>query len=355
MFLAYLELVNFRNIRKLRLNLTKGITVLWGDNGEGKTNLIESIYALSYGRSLRKCGNSRMIMKDEEESIVKGIVHDGGGELSVSLILRKRGGTIPFTQGKRAARYTDFAGKLKSVSFVPGDIYILFGSPPGRRKMIDQTAAMVKPLHIEILLDFMKCLRQRNRLLTIVREGKAPEAVLNSFDEELCKLAGELSERRREFVKKLSAPLQESFREIEGNGEISIEGSFSFDRDEFKGWRKRDIARGRTNYGPHRDDFTIMIDGKDGRYFASQGIRRILAVSFRLAQAHILFENTGTKPLLLLDDITSEIDPRRRRNMLRLVEHTGFQTILTTTEEKLIAEEFEGNFRSLKIQKGAIV
>ncbi len=355
MFLAYLELGNFRNIRELRLNLTQGITVLWGDNGEGKTNVIESIYALSYGRPLRKCGVSQMIMKDEEESFIKGVLHDGGGELSLSLKLRRRGGMISFKQGKRTTRYTDFAGNLKSVSFIPGDVYILFGSPPGRRRMIDQTAAMVKPLHIDVLLEFMKCLRQRNRLLALVRERKVQEAVLSSFDEELCKLSEELSKRREEFMRKLADPLRESFQEIEGKGEISMKGSFIFDRDEFKRWKKRDIERGRTNYGPHRDDFTILIDGKDGRYYASQGIRRIIAVSFRLAQAQLLYGNTGTKPLLLLDDITSEIDPRRRRNMLRFVERTGYQSILTTTEEKLIADEFQGDFRSLKIQKGSIV
>jgi DNA replication and repair protein RecF len=129
----------------------------------------------------------------------------------------------------------------------------------------------------------------------------------------------------------------------------------SFNREIFILKQKSDLEQGRTEYGPHRADFKVLVKGKDGRHYASQGIRRIVAISFRLAQAELVGASTGQRPLLLLDDITSEIDPGRRRNLLKLVEQLKYQTILTTTERKLIEDGFEGEIRALEIQKGSVL
>ncbi len=355
MFLSYLELRNFRNIRNLRLNLTKGITVLWGDNGEGKTNLVESVYVLSYARPLRKSGGRHLVMKGEEETSVRGIVKDGRGEVTLAIQVKKSGGITPFKAGKRANSFQEFAGGLKSVAFIPEDIQHIFATPHGRRRLVDQTAAMVKPFHVKILLEFMRCLRQRNKLLRLEREGKSRGGILDHFDEEFMRLSESMAERRCECLEKFREPMGRYFREIEGGGEVNLEGDMSFNRELFHSKQKRDLEQGRTEYGPHRADFKVLVKGKDGRHYASQGIRRIVAISFRLAQAELVGASTGQRPLLLLDDITSEIDPGRRRNLLKLVEQLKYQTILTTTERKLIEDGFEGDIRALEIQKGSVL
>lgn len=355
MFLSYLELRNFRNIKSQGINLSRDVTVLWGDNGGGKTNILESVYFLSYLRPLRRGGISQLVRHGEGDSQVSGKVRSGRDETVLSVFLKRGGRPDPFRQKKRAGTFKEYVGGLYSVAFVPDDIRELFGSPPGRRRLIDQSAAMIRPLHVDILMEYTKCLRHRNRLLFLIRERRAKESLLDSFDKEMCRLSLELSARRREMLHRIGSYFRDCFQDIDGGGNAALEGCVDFDERVFKSNRSRDIERGVSTYGPHRDDFSILVDDRDGRFFASQGRKRITAVAFRLSQALLLHDLLGQRPVLLLDDITSEIDPGRRKRLLRRIEELGFQTIITTTDASLICEGFSHETRSLKVQNGIIV
>lgn len=355
MFLSYLELENFRNIESQGINLQRGITVLWGENGGGKTNILESIYFLSYLRPLRRGGVAQLVRHGETESRVTGQVKSGRDGEDLCVFLKRGERVTALRQNKRAASFREYVGGLYSVAFVPEDIRELFGPPPGRRRLIDQSAAMGKPLHLDVLMSYLQCLRQRNRLLFLVREGRAEESTLEPFDREMSRLSVELSLRRREALSKIEGHFQSCYEAIDGEGRVRLEGKIDFDEPEFARRRRRDIERGTSTYGPHRDDFSVLVEGRDGRLFASQGKKRVIAVAFRLAQALLLHELSGQSPVMLLDDITSEIDPGRRRRLLGMIEKLGFQTIVTTTDAALIREGFSHDVRALKVQKGSIV
>jgi DNA replication and repair protein RecF len=355
MFLSYLELKNFRNIESQGINLPRGITVLWGDNGGGKTNIIESIYFLSYLRPLRRGGVSQLLKHGEGDSHVSGKIRSGKDEADLRVFLKRGGKVTPLREKVRAGSFREYVGGLYSVAFVPEDIREIFGSPQGRRRLIDQSAAMAKPLHVDVLIEFMKCLRQRNRLLFLIREGRTGESLLDSFDKEMIRLSVELSARRREMLHRIEGYFQSCYEEIDGTGGVALKGRMDFDEREFKSCRARDIEKGVSTYGPHRDDFSILVDGKEGRFFTSQGRKRIISVAFRLSQALLLRDLTGQKPVLLLDDITSEVDPGRRKRLLGTIEKLGFQTIITTTDATLINEGFSQEIRALKVQNGSIL
>lgn len=355
MFLSFLELFNFRNIRAQGINFSRGITVLWGENGGGKTNILESVYFLSYLRPLRRGGTAQLVTHGERDSFVRGHVLGGGDETRLGVHIKRGGKVTPQKQQVRVNTFREYVGGLHSVAFVPEDIKGLFGAPHGRRRLLDQSAAMVKPLHIDVLLDFMRCLRHRNRTLYLVREGRAKESLLDSFDGELCRLSVELSERRMDILGAIRKRFAEFFRVIDGTADAHIEGDFEFVPAEFSRNRQRDIEKGTSTYGPHRNDFSLILEGRDGRFYASQGRKRIMSIAFKLSQAMLLHDLTGGKPVLLLDDITSEIDPFRRDRLLGIIEDMGFQTIITTTEAGIVCSNLKGESRSLQVQKGAIL
>ncbi len=355
MFLSFLELNNFRNIPSQGINFARGITVLWGENGGGKTNILESAYVLSYLRPLRRGGISQLVRHGESESFIRGRVLSEDVETRLGVHLRRGGKITAHRQDEKADSFREYAGGLLSVAFVPDNVRELFGPPQGRRRLLDQSAAMVRPLHVDVLLEFLRCLRHRNRLLFLIRDGRAKESLLDSFDSEFCRLSAELAKRRKSVVSNIRRYFDLFYENIDGTGGTSLQEDIGFDEGALARAREQDIVKGTSTYGPHRDDFTILLNGRDGRFYASQGRKRILSIAFRLSQAMLLRDLTGHKPILLLDDVTSEIDPGRRGRLLKILEDMAFQTVITSTEAEIVRKGFSHEIRALQVQNGAIM
>ncbi|RMG59539.1 MAG: DNA replication and repair protein RecF [Deltaproteobacteria bacterium] len=338
MLLEQVTLRNFRNIRECSLSLPPGLSVFWGENGQGKTNFLESIYFLSYGRPLRGESLSRLIRW--ESSSLSASTRVRKGEVSLPLTITMKKGEKPeIRHGERRVNsLREHIGTLVSVAFQGEDGKLLFGPPPGRRKLLDQTCYLLKPSYGEELLDFLRALRQRNGLLKLVRDGEAGTGVLSSFDQVFLERAERVSRVRREVFGKLRRAFEEVMEEVGGGVRATLKEKFGFSPESFRGALDEDIRTGTTTVGPHRDDFSVFYGERDGRHYASTGQKRVLIIAFRLAQALLVEEEKKENPILLLDDLTSEVDASGRERVLEFVCRRGNQALVTTTDRKLIPE-----------------
>lgn len=342
MWIKKIKIKNFRNYESEEINLDKNINIFYGQNAQGKTNIIESIFLCSLGKSFRAKKDKEMIKLNEQNAIVEVEYEksDRDGKIKIEIGNKKN----IYLNGIKIKKLSELLGNLNIVIFTPDDINILKGGPQNRRRFLDIMISQLRPNYMHILNLYIKTMEQRNIYLRQIKEEHKDENLLDIWDEKLSEYAIKIYEYRKEFIKKIIKKLDIIHKNITNNAEqIELDYITECDSKEkylklLKERRKLDIIKGFTTKGVHRDDFMIYINKKDIKIFGSQGQNRTAMLSLKLAELQVIYDEIGEYPILLLDDFMSELDKTRRKNFLENIE--GTQVIITGTE-KLDIENLE--------------
>lgn len=342
MWIKKIKIKNFRNYESEEINLEKNINIFYGQNAQGKTNIIESIFLCSLGKSFRTNKDKEMIKLNEQNAVVEVEYEksDRDGKIKIEIGNKKN----IYLNGIKIKKLSELLGNLNIVIFTPDDINILKGGPQNRRRFLDIMISQLRPNYMHILNLYIKTMEQRNNYLRQIKEEHKDENLLEIWDEKLAEYAIKIYEYRKEFIEKIIKKLDIIHKNIT-NGEEQIELEYVTECDSkekylklLKERRKLDIIKGFTTKGVHRDDFMIYINKKDIKIFGSQGQNRTAMLSLKLAELQVIYDEIGEYPILLLDDFMSELDKTRRKNFLENIE--GTQVIITGTE-KLDIENLE--------------
>jgi DNA replication and repair protein RecF len=376
-----LELYDFRNYPTLRLEPSPGLNLIVGPNAQGKTNLLESLYVLATTKSARASRDTDLVRFGAQACrIVADVERETSGEVTVEMAIAAAGATgtgerklVKVNHG-RQARVTDLIGNLNAVLFSSTDLDIVRGEPEERRRFMNYEIAQVSPRYVLALGAYRRVLDQRNRLLKDVRWGHAGTESLDAWTVQLIEHGAKLIERRRAYLEKLSAHAAEMHRALtDGIETLTLEYIPSFPlppevvtaeevAEAFRGAlaavRRDEIHRGSTLLGPQRDDILFRVgadeaNAVDARTFGSQGQQRTVALSLRLAERRLIEEMVGEPPVVLLDDVLSDLDERRRGQIFALA-LSGGQTFLTTTDLSAIPEEAVARAQVWRVTAGTV-
>ena len=335
MWIKKIRLNNFRNYNDEKINLGKNINIFYGENAQGKTNIIESIFLCSFGKSFRAKKDFEMIKMDEKNAFVEVEYEktDRDGKIKINLENKKN----IYINGIKIKKLSELLGNLHIVIFTPDDINILKGGPENRRKFLDIMISQLRPNYMHILNLYLKTVKQRNNYLKQIKEENKDEDLLEIWDEKLAEYSIKIYNYRNEFIEKIVKKIEKIHHRITNNKEkIEIKYiSECKDRENYlktlKLRRKLDIIKGFTTKGIHRDDFIIYINGKEINIYGSQGQNRTAMLSLKLSELQVIYDEIGEYPILLLDDFMSELDKNRRKNFLENIRDT--QVIITGTEK----------------------
>ena len=341
-----LSLKNFRNYTSLDFKPHDGITVLYGANGSGKTNLLESMHLLSVGRSHRTSVDREMIAQNEEVAFVRARTQrlDGKHDLEVRLYPLEKPQKRVLIQGKPAERIADMMGHATTVMFAPEDLRIVRDGPAVRRRFMDMQLSQIRPSYVKALRRYLSTLEKRNALLkhNKLHPSDDFDRQMDAWDEQLAGAAVYVVEPRRWFLEELSRHAAAQYAAIaEDKNEIfslrytgplaATEVPYRDMLAALKRSRSEDSKRLYTTFGPHRDDLSLMLAGKDLRAYGSQGQVRTAVLSMKLGELALIENEMGELPTLLLDDVFSELDHQRRNALLQSTK--GVQTFITCTDQ----------------------
>jgi DNA replication and repair protein RecF len=341
---ATLELTDFRCFGALTTRFTPGLTVLSGANGEGKTSMLEAVCWAARGRSFRRVPDSALVRSGADGAVLRTELVDTDRRVTLAAELHSHGRSRVLLNGQAVARRRDLADLLRVTVFTPDDLQLVKDGPSERRWYLDEILASLAPRYDRARSDYERVLRQRNALLKGgVRDADA-KATLTVFDAQLVASGSELVRGRLGLVHRLARPVAQAYVRLAGAGTVGARYLADWhatplevtDREQVEELlaaavdreRPREIERRVTLVGPHRDEWQLGIDGLDARTHASQGEQRSLALALRLAGHTAVQEATGSTPVLLLDDVFSELDDRRAEALVELLPHG--QTLLTT-------------------------
>jgi DNA replication and repair protein RecF len=333
--LLSLALRNYRNYARLDLEPGEGLNLFLGANGQGKTNLLESVALLALSSSPRARREAELVGPLAPEARVSGVVERAGApsEIRVSVRLDGERARRRIEVDGQPRRAVDLPGLCRVTLFWPDDLDLVKAGPEHRRRLLNQMLVQMRPGYARCLSRYGRVVDQRNSLLKQVAAGEAPAAELEGWDVQLVDLGGELSSARREAVEALAPEAAANHAAISGGERLEV--SYSGPPDDLAAAlaaaRWEDVRRGVSTVGPHRDDLLLRLDGREARAFASQGQQRTIVVSLKLAEAEVVTRFTGERPILLLDDVLSELDAGRRRALLERVGEPG-QVIVTAVE-----------------------
>lgn len=335
MWINKIKISNFRNYDNEEINLEKNINIFYGENAQGKTNIIEAIFLCSMGKSFRSKKDKEMINFNKENSLVEIEFEksDRKGNIKIELADKK----IVYINGIKIKKLSELLGNINVVIFTPDDINILKGGPQNRRRFLDIMISQLKPNYMHNLNLYLKTLEQRNNYLRQIKKENKSEELLDIWDEKIAQYAEIISRYRNEFIEKIKEKIKDIHKEITNNKE-EIEIQYitdCIDRDEYlnilNNRRKLDIIKGFTTKGIHRDDFMIYINNKRLDLYGSQGQNRTTMLSLKLSELNIIYDEIGEYPILLLDDFMSELDNKRRTHFLEKIKNT--QVIITCTDK----------------------
>ena len=357
MRLASLQLRNYRNYSRLDLEPGAHLNVFLGANGQGKTNLLESVALLALSMSPRTRRDSELVGPLAPEARVGALVETGERRAEIRITIR--------VEGERARRRievdgqprraVDLPGLFRVTLFWPDDLNLVKAGPEHRRRLLNEMLVQVRRGYAHALTRYGRVLEQRNSLLKQVAGGEQPPGALDVWDLELARLGAELVQARSRAVEDLAGTAAAGHAAISG-GEV-LDLRYAGPPDDLlaalQHARGDDLRRGATTIGPHRDDVLIRLDGRDARAFASQGQQRTAVVSIKLAEAAVVAEMTGERPVLLLDDVLSELDAGRRGALLERLGEPG-QVIITSVEADPFPEAVIGRSVVSCIEQGMV-
>ena len=358
MIIKSLELENFRNYKSLNIEFDKGVNILYGDNAQGKTNILEAIYVSATTKSHKGAKDKEIINFEAEEAHIKTYLDKEGLERRVDMHLRKsksKGIAIDTVRLKKAAQ---LLGLLNVVFFSPEDLSIIKDAPAQRRRFVDMELCQLDQSYLYDLNQYNKIIAQRNKLLKDMYNNQDLKNMLGIWDMQIITYGQKIIKRRRLFVDQLNEIIDEIHFKLSGGKEkIKVEYAPYVSEDNFeemlKKAREKDIKLKSTSVGPHKDDFIFIVNGIDIRTYGSQGQQRTAALSLKLSEIELVKKITGDNPVLLLDDVLSELDSNRQNHLLNNI--GDIQTIITCTGlEDFVNNRIKIN-KIFKVETGVVI
>jgi DNA replication and repair protein RecF len=359
-----LVLKNYRNYTGLNIEFQDNINIFIGENAQGKTNILEAIYLGSMGRSHRTTEDDDLINWESKNASVDLYFSRQGVENKLGFRLN-RDSKKEILLSDYAIRLREMIGSLNTVLFSPEDLWLIKGSPSLRRRFLDIEISQAVPAYYRHLLQYNRIITQRNNLLKKIKEKKAGADLLDSWDDQLASAAVFIVNKRIEAIKKLGMLANLMHRKITVSKEnlnltYSLHGYEGGFPENLYDWyclmlrngRELDIIRGSTTVGPHRDDIIFKVNGKELRNFGSQGQQRTAILALKLAELEFLKSETGEYPVLLLDDVMSELDSKRREQLLLFIKDR-IQTFITSTDASLFPTVKLGHY--YRVSDGVIM
>ena len=372
MYLRNVELTNFRSYRSLELSLEPGLTVLHGDNGTGKSNLLEASYLLAIGKSYHASTERELVSWEAAEAggycIIAGTVARADGDVDLRVGLDCAGQSNTAQKRIRVngvpKRASDMVGALSAVLFTADDIDLIFGSPQGRRRYLDIMLSQLGGQYVHALQRYQRVLTQRNALLRSVRDGRASDSELVFWDESLCREGALVLGARFDAMQRLVRLVSDAFTRLEATDQLDVSYTATVDFEErptaealavaLERNRGAERNAGMTLVGPHRDDLKIVMNGVEMSKHASRGQARLAALSLRVAEGELLEERRGDAPVILFDDVLSELDVRRRTLVLEEASQYT-QSIITTTDVDFVPAAYLSGAHRMRIEAGQIL
>ncbi|WP_186576856.1 DNA replication/repair protein RecF [Aquibacillus kalidii] len=369
MHIHELTLTNYRNYDQLQLKFDDKINVIIGENAQGKTNMMESIYVLAFSKSHRTPRDKELIQWDKEYAKIVGSINKRNRSFPLEIQFSPKGKKAKLNHIEQK-RLSDYIGALNVVMFAPEDLNLVKGSPQIRRRFIDMEIGQIKPVYIYHLGQYQKILKQRNFLLKNLQRNKtADRTMLQVLTEQLIEHAAVIVERRfsflellRKWAKPIHQGISRGIEDLEINYIASIDVSEDDNRekivkiyhDKFSSLEDKEVDRGSTLIGPHRDDLAFNVNGKDVQTYGSQGQQRTTALSLKLAEIELIYNEVGEYPILLLDDVLSELDDFRQSHLLNTIQGK-VQTFVSTTSVDGIKHETLDKAEIFRVENGTIV
>ena len=368
MNLSKINLVNFRNYGKLNITLNKGMNIFIGDNAQGKTNILEAISFLSLTKSFRVINEPDLIKFNKDKAIVKGKVKDENSikELEIDLEKGKKSLFINKTQIRRTS---DYISNLLTISFTPDDLEIIKNSPSVRRNILNIQISQLSKVYLITYNEYNKILKTRNEYVkTLFSNSLADKSYFDILTDKLISKAITIYQMRKEYIDLVNENICNIYQKIGSSKEkliVKYEPNVDFlnyEKDHIyerlsKIYKKnyfKELNNGMTLFGPHRDDFSFYLDDKNLKMYGSQGQQKLAVLCYKISEISVFKKILKTKPLLLFDDIFSELDIKKRNKLLKYVQE-DIQSVITTTDIKNINKKYLEDAYVFKVIDGNII
>ncbi|MCM3668941.1 DNA replication/repair protein RecF [Mesobacillus maritimus] len=345
MHIEELMLKNYRNYGQLEASFENKVNVILGENAQGKTNVMESIFVLAMAKSHRTSNDKELIRWDEDYAKIEGRITKTHGSVPLQLVVSKKGKRAKYNHIEQK-KLSQYVGNMNVVMFAPEDLNLVKGSPQVRRRFIDMEIGQVSPVYLHDISQYQKILQQRNHYLKQLQIKKQTDlTMLDILTDQFIQMAAKIIFKRYEFIQLLEQwafPIHEGISrgletlkiQYKPSAEVSEDQDLSkmieVYENKFHKVKTREIERGTTLFGPHRDDLEFIVNGRDVQTFGSQGQQRTTALSVKLAEIELINKEIGEYPILLLDDVLSELDDYRQSHLLNTIQGK-VQTFVTTT------------------------
>ena len=357
MIIKSIDLQNFRNYSLERISFDEHTNILYGDNAQGKTNILEAVYVSGTTKSHKGSKDYEMISFDCDESHIKAIVSKKNIDYRIDMHIKKNKNKGIAVNGVPIKRAVELYGIVNIIFFSPEDLNIIKNGPSGRRKFMDMELCQLDKIYVSNLLQYNKAVEQRNKLLKDIMFNPSLEDTLDIWDMQILKFGSDIISRRRKFIENVNKIIKDIHSRLSGGKEeLIIKYEPSVEESDFEKVlndnREKDIKFKMTSAGPHRDDISFMINGIDIRKYGSQGQQRTTALSLKMSEIDLVKKVTGDTPILLLDDVLSELDSNRQNYLLNSIH--DIQTIITCTGlDEFVNNRFDIN-RIFKVVNGHV-
>ena len=358
MIIKSLEIADYRNYDSLHIDFSSGTNILYGDNAQGKTNILEAIYMSATTKSHKGSKDKDVVNFNKEEAHIRTYLEKEGIETRVDMHLRKSKSKGIAIDGQKIKKAAQLLGLLNVVFFSPEDLSIIKNGPSERRRFVDMELCQLDQFYLYNLNNYNKIVNQRNKLLKDMYFNPSLRDTLNIWDSQLISFGSKIIERRKLFVEQLNEIIIEIHKKLSGGKEnllIQYEPDVMIENyaQALSANQERDVKLKQTTTGPHRDDFSFLIGDIDIRKFGSQGQQRTAALSLKLSEIELVKKMTKDNPVLLLDDVLSELDSSRQNYLLSTI--GDIQTIITCTGlDEFVNNRFEID-KVFHIENGKII
>lgn len=360
MYIKKIQMLNYRNYKSLNIDLGKNVNVFMGDNAQGKTNILEAIYYCAFAKSHRTSKDKELISWNEDKAYISVLVGKDRLDKTIDINILKDGKKAIRINKIKASKIGELFGNFNVVMFSPEDLRIIKDSPSIRRKFIDMELCQLDSKYYYNLVQYNKVLNERN---IILKNRKIDKNIIDIYDIQLANFGNNIIKKRLYYINKLNLYGRNIHKEISSGKEniefkyISTVKDFENIEDNFytllKKNREKDIDKGITSIGPHRDDFTVFINGIDTKSFGSQGQQRSAVLTMKFSSLKIIKELTSEYPVLLLDDVLSELDFNRKKYILSTI--GDIQTIITCTGIEDLTSYLDKKSKVFKVKDGEIL
>ena len=358
MIIKSLELVDYRNYKELSIEFDPGTNILYGDNAQGKTNILEAIYLCATTKSHKGSKDREIINFDKDEAHIRVIIEKEDNEKRIDMHLRSSKTKGIAIDGQKIKKAADLLGLINVVFFSPEDLNIIKNGPGERRRFADMELCQLDSFYLYNLNNYNKIINQRNKLLKDIYFNPDLRETLNIWDSQLISYGSKIIERRRSFADQISEIIKDYHSKLSGGREdieIKYEPNVSIEEyaSKMREAQNRDVSAKMTTTGPHRDDFSFLVNGIDIRKYGSQGQQRTAALSLKLSEIELVKKITKDTPVLLLDDVLSELDSNRQNYLLDSI--GDVQTVITCTGlDDFVNDNFKID-KTFKVTEGEVV